>query len=260
MTELSARDWIGALRRSHDRLDDLVRGLDEPVLSARSYDADWSIAQVLSHLGSGSEIFGLILDAGIAGEQPPGGEVLQGIWAEWDARSPEQMRDGYLVSGEAFVRRLESMTDEEIGSFSLPLWGMVLDVPAFARMRLSELAVHVWDVEVALDPTALVTAEAVGLLLDGLGSTAERSGTPADPPFAVQIVTTDPARDLVVRTASPVTIEVAEEGASYDGRLVLPAEAFLRLVYGRLDEAHAPELEQAGARGLDDLRAAFPGF
>ncbi len=54
-------------------------------------------------------------------------------------------------------------------------------------------------------------------------------------------------------------IEPYAEGTAYDGHLTLPAEAFLRLVYGRLDAAHAPAVERSGERGLDDLRTAFPG-
>ncbi len=40
--------------------------------------------------------------------------------------------------------------------------------------------------------------------------------------------------------------------------MTLPAEAFVRLVYGRLDAAHTPPVDTDGV-SLDDLRAAFPG-
>ena len=39
----------------------------------------------------------------------------------------------------------------------------------------------------------------------------------------------------------------------------MPAEAFIRLVYGRLDDAHTGDVEVDGC-DLDDLRAVFPGF
>ena len=48
---------------------------------------------------------------------------------------------------------------------------------------------------------------------------------------------------------------------STDGTLDLPAEALLRLVYGRLDADHTPTLGlSARDVTLDDLRAIFPGF
>ena len=41
--------------------------------------------------------------------------------------------------------------------------------------------------------------------------------------------------------------------------LHLPAEAFVRLVYGRLDADHTPHRVQADGLDLDDLRKVFPG-
>ena len=55
-------------------------------------------------------------------------------------------------------------------------------------------------------------------------------------------------------------IDPADPDDSYDGSVDLPAEAFLRLVYGRLDPDHTPAVAESGTRGLADLRAVFPGF
>ena len=41
--------------------------------------------------------------------------------------------------------------------------------------------------------------------------------------------------------------------------LRLPAEALIRLVYGRLDPAHTPPVETRGV-DLDELRPIFPGL
>jgi hypothetical protein len=41
--------------------------------------------------------------------------------------------------------------------------------------------------------------------------------------------------------------------------LTLPGEAFVRLIYGRLDADHTPAPIDAEGVDLDDLRAAFPG-
>ena len=56
--------WVRAVRASHDRLAGLVAGLNADDLRAPSYDTDWSVADVLSHLGSGAEITALSLEAG----------------------------------------------------------------------------------------------------------------------------------------------------------------------------------------------------
>jgi hypothetical protein len=42
--------------------------------------------------------------------------------------------------------------------------------------------------------------------------------------------------------------------------LTLPGEAFVRLVYGRLDTDHTPPTVQATGIDLDALRHAFPGL
>ena len=40
----------------------------------------------------------------------------------------------------------------------------------------------------------------------------------------------------------------------------MPAEALLRLAYGRLDADHTPPEVVADAADLDRLRSLFPGF
>ena len=64
--EPSPAPWISALRHSHDRLRASAEPLDLAQLEQLSYASEWSIAQVLSHLGSQAEIFGMFLEAGLA--------------------------------------------------------------------------------------------------------------------------------------------------------------------------------------------------
>ena len=68
-------------------------------LQQRSYDSEWSIAQVLSHLGSQAEVFDLWLDAGLTGQEPPGREAFGPIWEAWNARSP-QAQASRLAAGQ----------------------------------------------------------------------------------------------------------------------------------------------------------------
>ena len=256
--ELSPQEWIGALRHSHDALRANVEPLDEDRLRQRSYCSEWSIAQVLSHLGSGAEIFGLFLDAGLRGAEPPGPETFPPIWQAWNERSPQAQATDALAADEALVKRLESLTPDEQAKIRLQLFGMDLDVAGLTKLRLGEHAVHSWDVAVALDPAATVAADAVTLLIDGLGPLIARAGRPAASPQTVHVTTTGPDRELVLETGEPVRLEAAQ--AASDGpRLKLPAEALIRLVYGRLDPEHTPPVEADGV-DLDDLRQVFPGF
>src|SRR3954454_14020019 len=75
-----ASTWIAALRGSHERLRDLVEPLTPEEVAGRAYPSEWSIAQVLSHLGSGAEIFVEIVGAARAGQPVPGIDVMRPIW------------------------------------------------------------------------------------------------------------------------------------------------------------------------------------
>lgn len=109
-------------------------------------------------------------------------------------------------------------------------------------MRISEIAVHSWDIAVALDDSATLSPSAVELLVDSIGGIAGYSRKPGAQRFAVRIRTTSPARDLEVVVAETVSVGPASERA-YDGEIELPTEAIVRLVYGRLDPAHSPSVK-----------------
>jgi hypothetical protein len=72
------------------------------------------------------------------------------------------------------------------------------------------------------------------------------------------VVTSNPEGHFTLETGDSVKLE-AFEPDDYEAELELPAEALLRLVYGRLDPAHTPPLKTRGV-DLDELRAVFPGF
>jgi uncharacterized protein (TIGR03083 family) len=256
----TAHDRIAVFRASHDRLTALVSGLDVAGLEAQSYDTDWSIGQVLSHLGSQSEIFGGILEAALTGAPIPGPESFQPVWDRWNAKSPEQWRDDLISSTEAEVARYEALDAATAEAFRISMFGMDLDLGGLLMMRIPEHSVHTWDVAVALDPAVTVAPDAVALIIDRLGQVAARGGKPQGAEFRVRVGTTEPQRDLVVTVGESVSIDPAEADDSYDGAVDLPAEAFVRLVYGRLDPGHTPDHAESGARGLVDLRAVFPGF
>jgi uncharacterized protein (TIGR03083 family) len=257
---VEASPWIGALRHSHDSLRARVEPLAEDRLRQGSYCSEWSIAQVLSHLGSGAEIFGLFLDAGLSGAEPPGPDTFPPIWRAWNERSPQAQATDALAADDTLVKRLESLTPEERDKVRLQLFGMDLDVTGLVKLRLGEHAVHSWDVAVALDPAATVAADAVALLIDNLAPLIGRAGRPAPEPQAVHVTTTGPDREFLLGTGDPVSLQPESAGSDGDApRLTLPAEALIRLVYGRLDPDHTPATEAAGV-DLDALRQVFPGF
>jgi uncharacterized protein (TIGR03083 family) len=252
--------FVQALRHSHDSLRALVEPLTDDQLEQRSYCTDWSIAQVLSHLGSQAEISGLWLDAGLTGQDPPGRDAFPPIWDAWNARSPREQADDSLQANEAFVQRLELLDADQRERFHLEMFGMDLDTAGLARMRLSEHAIHSWDVAVALDPAARVAPEAVDLIVNALGPLAARSGKPDGTKLRLHVSASGPQRDFTLESGETVTLTPSAAGEDAGlPELRLPAEALVRLVYGRLDPGHTPPVETRGV-DLDELRRMFPGF
>jgi len=256
--ETSPGPWIGALRHSHDHLQALVEPLDLGQLQQRSYCSEWSIAQVLSHIGSSAEIFGLWLDAGLSGQDPPGGDAFGPVWSTWNAKEPRAQAADGLRADEAAVERLESLDADQRARLRLNLFGMDLDAAGLARLRVSEHAIHTWDVAGALDPSATLEPDAVSLLVDTVGQLASWAGKPDGKQRRLRIRTSDPERHFMLETGTAVTLTAADSD-DQPPDLRLPAEAFIRLVYGRLDPAHTPPV-QTGSTDLDELRRLFPGI
>jgi uncharacterized protein (TIGR03083 family) len=248
---------VRAVRASHDRLAGIVAGLDGDGLRTQSYDTEWSVADVLSHLGSGAEIFSRYIEAGVTGGEPPSLDDLKPIWDVWNARSPEEQAAESVAANEAFVTRVESLTPEQRAAFHVTMFGqMPVDLAGALGIRLIEHALHTWDVAVALDPAAKVAPDAVDLLIDGLPMMTGFLGKKAPAPVAVAVTTTGPDRAFTLDTGG-VTLGPAAAGDAPTATLALPAEAFLRLVYGRLDDADG--VTAAGVT-LSELKSVFPGF
>jgi uncharacterized protein (TIGR03083 family) len=250
--------WITALRHSHDTLAGLVAPLTAEQIRQPSYASEWSIAQVLSHLGSQAEIFSGFLSAGLSGEDPPGPDSFPAIWDGWNGREPEAQVADSVRDNNALIERFEGLSPEQLDGLHLSLFGMVLDAAGLARMRLSEHAVHTWDVAVALDPTATIAPDSAALLVDTLGQMVARVPVPDGPHRSIHISVTNPDREFTLQSGDRIELsaETAGDGAP---DLEMPSEALIRLVYGRLDAAHTPPLRVDNV-DLDGLRRLFPGF
>jgi uncharacterized protein (TIGR03083 family) len=244
------RALIGILRNSHDRPDQL---------RAQSYDTDWTVAQVLSHLGSGAEIAMLNFSAALDGSGQLDRAAFQPVWDAWNNRTPEAQAADCLTWDERHVSRLEQLTGEQLAAVRLDFFGRQLDAAGLVRLRLSEHAMHTWDVAVTFDPAATVLPAAVPEALAQISQLLSFVAKPAGDTFRVRVRTTSPDGDYLLDVAEPVSLSPWVDGTEVDGVLNLPAEALLRLLYGRLDPAHTPAYIAEGV-DLDRLRAVFPGF
>ena len=262
MTTPAARTMT-ALRNEHDTLADIASRLTADQLTGPSGASEWTIADVLSHLGSGAEITLAALRAALGEAETPGPDFNQSVWDRWNALSPQDQAAGWAESDTALVTALEAVPQERHEDIRVDMGFLPEPIPlaSFTAMRLSEVTPHVWDVRAGLDPAATLSQSSTELLAEHLsgriGFLLGFIGKPeeAREPAVVEIDKT-PYR-IVLADKARLTTEALPATATFAG----PLEAALRLIYGRLTPAHTPAgIEVTGNVTLDDLRAAFPGF
>jgi uncharacterized protein (TIGR03083 family) len=248
-------DGLDALQASVARLRALAEPLDGSQLRAPAYPSEWSIAETLSHIGSAAVIMGRRIDDALAGEDTDADFAPQ-VWDEWNAKSPEDQAADALAVDRVFLERLESIAEDAPADFGFSMGPMRVDLPTVVRMRVTEHALHTWDVEVALDPTATLPTAETGVAIDNLEMVARYSGKPTGVEQTLHIATAAPRRAFELQLgADSVSLSPASDDSEPD--LELPAEAFVRLVYGRLDPAHTPPVDHGDV--LAALRPVFTG-
>jgi uncharacterized protein (TIGR03083 family) len=249
-------DHLAVLESSVERLRQLVTPLTDEQLVSPAYPSEWSIADVLSHVGSGAVILQRRLDDALVG-QPTPDDFAPSVWATWNAKSPQAKATDGLAADGKLVRRIAGLTAEEQANFEFAMGPMKFDLAGFVGLRLNEHALHTWDIEVALYPAAVVPGDAVALIVDNLELIGRFTAKPTGRAGSISVRTTEPGRDFgIVLEVDKVTFSPGGRGG--DSELVLPAEAFIRLVYGRLDPEHTPTIG-GNPEILDDLRRVFPG-
>jgi len=253
--ETTVTDALDALTGSVDRLHALVDGLDPDQLTASAYPTEWSVADVLSHLGSGAVILLRRLDDTLAGTPTPD-DAAPAVWDTWNAKVPEAQAADALVADRALLDRVLGLTADERNRFEFAMGPMTFDLDGFIGLRLNEHALHLWDIEVAFDPTATVAAGSVASVVDNLQMFTRFTGTPTGTPGSVEVTTSDPQRSFVI-VLGPDEVSISASDPVAEPDLELPAEALVRLVYGRLDPDHTQAVR--GGADLDVLRGVFPG-
>jgi uncharacterized protein (TIGR03083 family) len=254
---------ILALRSTHDELAAVVSGLSNEELTGHSGASDWSLAQVLSHLGSGAEISLATLRSAVEASPGPGQDFNQDVWDRWNALDPRDQAAGFLDADEELITALEALTAEQSHTLGIKVGFMPAPLaPAtFAGMRLNEAAQHSWDVRVALDPGAAISGQTAALLAEHfatdlsflLGFTGKADALAH--PAVVDLLGSGFA--LVIADTVSVTTTAPRPTATFTG----PLEAAIRLLAGRLTTRHTPEsVEVTGNVTLDDLRRVFPGY
>ena len=246
---------LPVLRASVEHLRTVIDDNDDLDPNESAYPEEWTIADTMSHIGSGATIALRSFEDVVNGREIEAG-FNQSVWDEWNAKSPSDQVKDALVADEALVLALEALPQEKRATFHTTMGPFDLDFDGFVALRLGEQALHTWDVEVSLDPAATLSDDVAEVVLEGLARLIGFTGKANGETKEVTVRTTGPARDfMIVFSGDAVSMVTKSHSGAVD--LELPAEAFVRLVYGRLDAD--PTSSQAN-NTLNDLRVAFPGF
>lgn len=184
----------------------------------------WSIAAAVVHLTQVAEFLGDSIDRGLGGDGgPPSRVVAEGIqgWRAWRGERQKQALKmppaALLAEYQAVVGRLEREMDRvEDADPTATGWHPVgsMPLPWIVDQWLFELALHDWDIRVALDPAAAIRPECLGAFGRTLPSRLGRGfGGAEDPAVAGRY-------RVELDGAQPYgwTIEIG------DGRVVSPAD------------------------------------
>ena len=249
-------DPIDALRTSVIHLHALVEPLSDAQLEMPAHPTEWSVADTLSHLGSGAVIMKRrVEDAHVGAETPA--DFAQPVRDVWNAKAPRDLARDAVAADEALLEEIGAIPFEDRETFNFTMGPMTFDYKEFINLRLTEHVLHTWDIEEAYDRDVVLDPEAVPFIVDNLDLAVRYTAKPIGKDQVIQIRTTEPQREFTLTLSNDsVTLEPAEPVDVHD--LEIPAESFIRLVYGRLDAEHTPaSIDYAS---LDDLRQVFPGM
>jgi uncharacterized protein (TIGR03083 family) len=249
-------DRLPELAQSVEHLRDVASTIESSEYTSPAYPSEWTIADTFSHLGSGAVISKRRFEDSVA-QRESESSFNTSVWDEWNAKDPADQVSDCLTSDAALLSSLEAATEEQRNAFHTALGPFTFDFDGMVGLRLSEHALHTWDIEVAGAPDATLSSDAANAILDGIQFVVGRTAKPTSEPRNVTVQTFDPARSftLVLGTDAVELVELPFGGSA---DLELPAESLVRLIYGRLDSEHTPA--EVTGDVVNDLRLVFPGF
>lgn len=255
------RPWIDALRESNAHLAEFLGTPDGVDVASATYCPGWSVAHLLRHFGSGAEIGLLNLRGALSADEPPPRSLYGEIIAAWASKPEERLAQEALARNDLYVDTLDALDDDSLDALRVRLRGRDLDVAAFVGRRLFEHALHTWDIEVMRNPLAVLTPEAATLLVDrviaNLDMLSGGRGT-VSPPVRVGVSIEDSGKAFILE-AGPEAVNLEAAGLEL-ASLRSSAEAFVRLLSGRLDVNHTPaSLIASPDEVLEQLRGIFAG-
>ena len=253
---LSAQERVNLVETESRRLEAYLESLSANAWDQPSKCDLWSVADVLAHLTWAADYFITAISHGIKGDVSPpqgwpeagtsGPEFFNGFIAEKAIEARITLGDGLVQEFQARNHQLqELLSSVDPDELDLPCYGPFAPrtVQSFITGRVQELAIHGWDIQSSLEPSAHLSSPTVPIVLErmpqwlagkGLSSFRSPSSAPSTVRyrFATQV---GPNHDVVTTGESCVVESVGESpGGDADVYLRCDGEAAGLLAYGRV--------------------------
>ncbi|HEY7064045.1 MAG TPA: maleylpyruvate isomerase family mycothiol-dependent enzyme [Chloroflexota bacterium] len=249
-----ARDW---------------RGRDAAGWEAPTACREWTVKDVAAHVTDGAERAVVVARAALAGEPVPQYDTAERRrrHAALRALSGDELAVRLQRDLATVFQELDGVPAATLHGTTANLGGGPHTMAQFADQRLVETGLHAWDIRAGSDPDATLPPETAAAIIDfvlwrvpRLAGHSEARGVAPRYLCALEgagggPVTLAISPDAITATRTP--------DASADPALNLPVEAFIRLVWGRLDVPRALGSGVIRTRAPRDemvaLGALFPG-
>jgi uncharacterized protein (TIGR03083 family) len=259
---------VTAIRREYETLDRWLSAISPAYWEGPTNCTEWTVRQVVSHLGSGAEIHLLTIQEQLDGAAPVTPEVRQRIWSHFDSLAPDALYRDFRGRNLAYLSYLEGLPPDR-RERTVKFFMGERPVAGYAVYRLFELSLHSWDIRVGLDPTVRLLPTSVAPLWSVLAENVNRRAK-AEAKTELNgtvwgIAVHGPVERQMALVVRDGTVALTDAPPSPPAALLrLPAEAFIRLVSGRLplEAAEAAgEVAIAGDRAtVLRLNQLFAGF
>jgi uncharacterized protein (TIGR03083 family) len=249
-------DRLAVLEESVQHLRDVAAGIDPVDYTASAYPSEWTVADTFSHLGSGA-VIGKRRFEDIVADREVEPAFNSSVWEVWNAKDPAAQVADSLASDAAYLSTLKAATDEQRQHLQFTMGPFTYDFDGLVGLRLNEHVLHTWDIEVPFNPRATLANVAANAVLDRIQFVVLRTGKPTGEVRTVTVRTVEPARDFTI-ALDPDSVNLVEAGFEGSPELEIPAEALVRLIYGRLDVDNDSAV--TSSESVSYLRGVFPGL
>jgi len=232
------------------------RGRDAAAWEAPTACREWTVRDVAAHVTDGAERAVVVARAALAGASVPQYDTAERRrrHAALRALPGDELAARLERDLDAVFQALDGVPAATLHGTVVRLGGGPHTLAQFADQRLVETALHAWDIRAGADPAATLAPESAAAMIDFVLWRVPRL---ASPTAGRKLV---PRYDFELEGpgGGPVTLEVGPDrvtatrtrGADGGAPLRLSVEAFIRLVWGRLD------VDRALARA--DVRPGAP--